>query len=225
MPSKKKPAVEIVPAPEAIVGPVPTELMIARLVKERSDEIMTSPGAEFEPAFQPREIAYEIQRRQTVFDRRKWALYFAKWGCQTCGRKDVSHFARAYCQTCHLLIRKRLEKIKIEFDRENPEREIAQQIDRITSRIRSANALFEESEPPHQPSPPETTAPSPDRTLAYRRRNLAAGKCAYCPRPLAPNSTHYCVECLGRKREGKRKRREEFKTRLRAVINPQEREK
>jgi len=212
MPRTRKPIVEVLPPSEAALVPAGENLeaLLDRMVRERVNEILRERGdAPLEPDFQPREVAYELQRRQTVYERHKWARYFERWGCRRCNRKDVPHASAGFCVRCHMLFTGRLLKIKRDYDKANPEKEINRQIDRITSKIRNARMLLGEG---------ETTGPFHDRAPAYRRRNLAAGLCAYCPRPLAPNSTHYCVECLGKKREGKRKRREEFKARLRAPL-------
>jgi len=218
MPRINKPRVEILSPSEAVLVPRPTaesiQAAIDRMVRERVDAILAEHGAALlEPDFQSKEVSYEIQRRQTVFERRRWSLYFEKWGCRRCDRKDVGHAGGGYCDRCHSLFFGRLVRIKREFDAANPDKEIQKDIDRLTRRLRSARELLE---PSRLASLPETTEPSRDRSRTYQKRNLAAGKCAYCPRPLAPNSTHYCEECLGKKRDRKRKRREEFKARLQA---------
>ncbi len=113
MPRKKKPIVEIVPTSEmALVPKAPTanfQAVLDRMVRDRVDEILTERGAALlEPDFHTREIAIEIQQHQTVFDRRKWGLYFEKWGCRMCGKKQVSHGTKGYCDACHHLIYDRL---------------------------------------------------------------------------------------------------------------------
>jgi hypothetical protein len=221
MPRKNTSRVEILSASEAVLVPRPTaenlQAAIDRMVRERVDAILAEHGAALlEPDFQSREVSYEIQRRQTVFERRRWSLYFEKWGCRRCDRKTVSHVCGGYCDRCHNLLFGRLVRIKREFDAANPDKEMQRNIDRLTRRLRSAQELLE---PPRLPPAPETSGLSPGRCVrAYRKNNVAAGKCTYCPRPLAPNSIHYCEECLRKKREGKRKRREEFKARLRAAL-------
>jgi len=220
MPRKNKPRVEILSASEAVLVPRPTaenlQAAIDRMVRERVDAILAEHGAALlEPDLQSREVSYEIQRRQTVFERRRWSLYFEEWGCRRCDRKTVSHAGGGYCGRCYTLIFERLVRIKREFDAANPDKEMQRNIDLLTRKLRSARELLG---PPRLPSLPETSGLSHSRSvMAYRKSNIAAGKCTYCPRPLAPNSIHYCKECLRKKREGKRKRREEFKARLRAA--------
>lgn len=149
MPDKKKPIVEIMPTSEAALMPKPPaanlQAMIDHIVRERVDEIMAERGAALESDFQPREVLYEIRQRQTVFERRKWSLYFEKWGCRKCGRKKVSHASGGFCGRCQNLFQSRLTVLKREYERANPELEIQRQIDHITSRVRTAEALLVES--------------------------------------------------------------------------------
>src|SRR5882724_6868971 len=116
--------------------------VLDRMVRDRVDEIMAErgrPGGA--QLFQPRDVSYEIQRRQTVFERRKWALYFAKWGCRMCRRKKINHSSGGCCAACTSMVANRLSQIKIEYDRENPETQINENIDRLTRRLRSAQEL------------------------------------------------------------------------------------
>jgi hypothetical protein len=152
MPRKKKPVVEIVRLPEAVLAPSPTtahlQAVLDRMVRQRVDEIMAERGdVDLEPDFQSKEVAYELQRRQTVFDRKKWRLYFEEWGCRMCQRKKwVSHASSGHCSRCVSLMNARLAKIKRRFEEANPETEIDRQIDRISSRLRSAQELLGEIE-------------------------------------------------------------------------------
>lgn len=147
MPRKKKPIVEIVPASQAALVPKPSpaniEAIIERMVWERVDEILAERGAaEMEPNFQPREISTEIRLRQSVYERRKWSIYFEKWGCKVCGNKKVSHVGSGSCERCYMRVYQRLAQIKHDFDKANPESEIKRDIDQITKRVRSAQALL-----------------------------------------------------------------------------------
>jgi Zn finger protein HypA/HybF involved in hydrogenase expression len=151
MTRKKKPGVEIVPASEtALVPKRPAEspqAVLDRMVRERVDEIMAERGsAPMESDFQPKEVAFELQRRQTVFERRKWPLYFEKWGCRKCERKRVAHMSTGQCAACHSRLQQRLAAIKRDFDKANPDQEIERKIDQLTSRFRSAQALLGELE-------------------------------------------------------------------------------
>jgi Zn finger protein HypA/HybF involved in hydrogenase expression len=147
MPRKKTPRVEIVPrSEEALVPAPPTETpqaMLDRIVRERVDEIMAERGAgQLDPDFQTRKVAYEIQRRQTVFERRRWSIYFEKFGCRRCDDKEVSHCGGGYCDKCHGLLWQRLAKIKLDYEKANTERDIQKQIDHLTLRSRTAQALL-----------------------------------------------------------------------------------
>ena len=157
MPRKKRPTVEIVranPAPPAPRGLTPApgarlapdaklEGMLTRLVQERVDEIMAQRGAvDLEPDFRPKEVAWEIQRRQTVFERRKWSLYFSKWGCRRCDRKKAVHAGNGYCSKCHGLFFGRLTQLRREHDRNNPESEVDRHVEHIVSRVRNAERLL-----------------------------------------------------------------------------------
>jgi hypothetical protein len=151
MSRKKKPAVDIVPASEsALVPKRPSgnlKAVLDRMVRERVDEIMAERGsAPMEPDFQPKEVAYELQRRQTVFERHKWRLYFEKWGCRKCERKRVNHASSGHCAACHNRLQMRLAQIKRDFDQANPDQEIERKIGQLTSRFRSAQALLGEHE-------------------------------------------------------------------------------
>lgn len=147
MPRKKVPTAEIVPASQAAIVPPRSredvETMIARIVRERVDEIMVKVEAgQVEPDFLLKDEAAELRRRQDVFERRKWSLYFEKYGCRTCHRKNVSNFGTGHCQPCYQLIAQRLKQLRAEYEREHPDSEIDRQIDRLTSRFRVAKSLL-----------------------------------------------------------------------------------
>ena len=147
MPRKKKPTVEIVRANPVPLVPQPPgaklEAMLTRLVQERVDDIMGQRGAvDMEPDFRPKEVAWEIQRRQTVFERRKWSLYFSKWGCRRCDHKKAVHAGNGYCPKCHGLFSGRLTQLRREHDRNNPEHEVDRQVGQIDSRVRFAERLL-----------------------------------------------------------------------------------
>jgi hypothetical protein len=143
MPRKKKPAVEIVPASEAALVPKPAtanlQAMLDRMVRDKVDEIMAERAAgQSELAHQPR----EIRRHHPGFERVKWPLYFEKWGCEVCGRKrQVSHGSKGRCATCVLRLYHRMQRLEREWVRNNPESQIAEDIDRLTRRFRSAQEL------------------------------------------------------------------------------------
>lgn len=55
----------------------------------------------FEPFFRRRSESLRIQRNQTVAERRKFAVAFAKVGCLRCQTKDRPHRANGLCTVCH----------------------------------------------------------------------------------------------------------------------------
>lgn len=151
MPRKKPITAEIVPASQAnLVPPRPheeIEAMIARLVQEHVDEIMVKVDAgHLETDFLRRDDRVELRSRQNLFERRKWSLYFDKFGCRMCHRKGLPYMSTGHCTTCHGLLANRLGQIKREYDRDNPEAAIDRQIDRLTSRFIAAKSLLSDSD-------------------------------------------------------------------------------
>jgi hypothetical protein len=138
---------ELVRSPQAI-SPFTegVQAMIARLVKDRVDQIVIQNKAdEPEPDFLPREIDYQVRRAQDVFERHKWPLYFEKWGCRMCRRKkNVSHAAGGCCSRCYHIVTTRLRQIRLAYEQGNPEYEIFRQIDRLTLPERTAKQLLAE---------------------------------------------------------------------------------
>jgi hypothetical protein len=117
------------------IAPAKQDLQAAldRMVRSRVDEIMAQRDSQrfepdfrqlFEPDFRPRSLTGEIFKRQTVFDRKKWSLYYADWGCRRCDRKDVPHQALGYCAKCFGLITQRLRLLRRTWDREHPQQQI-----------------------------------------------------------------------------------------------------
>jgi hypothetical protein len=210
MPKKQTVSVEIVRRP----SPEDMKAMLDRMVTDKIEQILAERDLEqLAPVYR----SSRIRPIHPGFEREKHGLYFEKWGCEVCGRKDnVSHMGKARCERCNTRYHQRIAALEREWISKNPESQIVEDIDRLTRRLRTAQELLEESENGEE-SPAEATELSRSRSvMAYRKNNRAANKCTYCPRPLAPNSIHYCKECLRKKREGKRKRREDFKARLRA---------
>jgi hypothetical protein len=139
--------IEIMPRSEGALVPTSPaakfRAMLESMVRERVDEIMANRGAsQLEHDFQPREVAIAIRRRRTVFESRKWRLYFEKWGCRMCSQKTVLHVSGGCCQRCTSLVTQRLSQIKRDYEKANPEREIERQIGHLTSRERSARNLL-----------------------------------------------------------------------------------
>lgn len=144
--SRKQKPVEIVPAfEEALVPKASANLknVLRGLIKEiLVDEGAVSSG----PAVETREIIVRTQRPLTVFDRKKWSLYFEKWGCRTCGKKNVGHGSNGHCAACNTLANNRLQQIKREFDSVRPDQQIQQNIDHLTLRLRTAKELLSDGD-------------------------------------------------------------------------------
>ena len=102
MPKKPKPKrVEVLaPAPK-VPGVEDFKRIIAEAVERKVSEVLSSAGADLEPWFQPKKVAYEIRKRQTVTEQRKWSYFFDDWGCVVCGTKDRAHESLGMCSTCH----------------------------------------------------------------------------------------------------------------------------
>ena len=117
---------EIVLRSEAVVVSKPDlQATLERMVRERVDEIMGQRDSQlFEPDFRPRSLTREILQRQTVFDRKKWSLYYAQWGCRRCDRKNVPHASLGCCAKCHRLLTHRLIRLKHAWDSEHPQQQV-----------------------------------------------------------------------------------------------------
>ena len=198
----KKVSVEIVPRP----SPVDMKVMLDRLVTEKVEQILAERDLEqLAPVYRNR----RIRPFYPGFERDKHSLYFEKHGCDSCGRKNgLIHACNARCDSCNRRWQTRMARLEAAWVAVHPESEILEDVDALTRRQRTAQELLR--------GEGGTGLSHRRHVSAYRTHNIAAGKCTYCPRPLAPNSTHYCVECLRKKRDRKRKKREDFKARLRA---------
>ena len=143
---------EVVHEPEAAIAPIATKepspnlkAVIEAMVRQRVDEIMSANGVgELEPDCRPREVARVSQQSQNMFEREKWVLYFEKWGCRMCGKKNVIHSSTGHCETCRARLFHRLKQIKRDYERAHPEAEISRQIDQLTLRARTAEGLLSE---------------------------------------------------------------------------------
>lgn len=147
MPPRRRSSTAIVVAPQAELVPrtSPQELQeaIEAMVRKRVDEILSIRNAgELDPDFEPRNIANNRLLRKSMFERKKWALYFDKWGCRGCGKKDVSHSGTGHCVLCYRKLQLRLLQIEKEFNAEHSDAEIHKRIDDLTSRTRTARELL-----------------------------------------------------------------------------------
>ncbi len=155
MPRQKKNTAEIVPASEAHLVPKLSENslrgMIQEMVARQVSEIIQSGTMELQPDFEAREVAVAIMKLQAVWDRRKWALYYHKWGCRRCDNTESSsthgapHRGIGYCRKCYQLFVERLKQLRLEWDRERPQRH--EEVDAITRRVRSAERLLGNARP------------------------------------------------------------------------------
>jgi hypothetical protein len=61
-----------------------------------------------DPFLRSRQESNAIRRQQTVTERKKWALYYARYGCHRCDGKDKPHESNGLCANCHRIIVTRL---------------------------------------------------------------------------------------------------------------------
>jgi hypothetical protein len=70
--------------------------MVADLIdKQVSEALASNSDALFQPWFQLRKVAYEIKRKQTVTEQRKWTEYFKKYGCIVCSPNARTNYGHA----------------------------------------------------------------------------------------------------------------------------------
>jgi len=79
----------------------------------------------FEPFFRSRQVAYELQRLQTVSEQRKFTIYFERYGCLVCETRKTIHAGNGMCGNCRNRVFYRLTQIIAEGiktnQRERPE--------------------------------------------------------------------------------------------------------
>jgi hypothetical protein len=124
--------------------PSPEEMntMLDRMVTDKIEKALAERDLEqLAPVYRNR----RIRPIHPGFERDKHALYFEKWGCQTCGRKrNVNHMCNARCERCHVRFEQRMMQLEREWVSKNPESQILEDIDRLTRPLRSARALLGE---------------------------------------------------------------------------------
>jgi hypothetical protein len=136
MPRSKKPRTELIrvtPQPA-----IPDLATLDLLIQKRVAEATASQGAILEPWFQSKAVGAEIRRHQPVYQQRKWSLYFEKFGCVICRSKKTPHQSRGMCHPCSRRLVARLVTIEREYAKAHPHEYENQQIDNLTSRLRSA---------------------------------------------------------------------------------------
>jgi hypothetical protein len=117
------------------------------LIQKRVAEAQASQGAILEPWFQSPAVAAAIRRHQSVFQQRKWSLYYAKHGCIGCGTKERPHSARGFCARCQQNVVDRLLAIEKEYAKAHPQEYENQQIESLASRIRDAARILGTARP------------------------------------------------------------------------------
>ena len=70
-----------------------------------------------EPWFRTRQESLKIKRTQTVPEQRKWSVYYERWGCVCCKKKQLPHRALGFCLTCYLRVSQRIKEILKEAKR------------------------------------------------------------------------------------------------------------
>ena len=120
---------------------------IDRLVKQNVEEILArhADAALFEPDIFHDRLVHDEMARRNVFDRKKWALYFAQWGCRECKKTDQVHVGSAYCLHCYQVIRTRMIQLRKNWEAEHPAH--PPELDQIDEKIRTAKRVFADGEP------------------------------------------------------------------------------
>ena len=138
MPRLKKPRTEIVR-----VQPQMDLATLDALIQRRVAEAQADQGAILEPWFQTsKTLAAEIRRHESLFHKRKFTLYFEKWGCVICGTKRKSHESHGMCRGCRGRFVFRLRQLEREYAKSHPAEYQDQQVESLTSRIRSAERIL-----------------------------------------------------------------------------------
>jgi hypothetical protein len=143
MPRSKKPKAELMR-----VAPQMDLETLDALIQKRVAEATASQGAILEPWFQTsRALAAAIRRHESIFHKRKFALYFEKWGCLVCGTKKEAHDNHGMCHKCLGKFVERLRQLEKEYAKAHPQEYENQQIESLTSRVRSAERILGTARP------------------------------------------------------------------------------
>jgi len=151
--SKNKPVeAELLPSVDSILRAGTDQATLNRLVQQKVAEIMAERDAVvFEPFFRSRQIAYELKRLQTQPERRKWSVFYDRYGCLICETRTRIHVGNGMCTQCYARTFNTLKQI------------IAEGMIGKTARP-SHNALLQES-------PKQTPALLPAASGVHRRWN------------------------------------------------------
>ena len=121
MSSSKDVKIELLPSRDSVLRAGIDEKTLTLLVKEKVAEIMADREAiVFEPFFRSRQIAYEIKRLQTMPEREKWSVYFARYGCLICETRERIHVGNGMCNSCYSRTFNSLKQIVSEGVNRNP---------------------------------------------------------------------------------------------------------
>jgi hypothetical protein len=138
MPRSKKPKAELIR-----VAPQMDLEALDRLIQKRVAEAQASQGAILEPWFQTsRALAAEIRRHASMFHKKKFALYYDKWGCLVCGTKEKAHDNHGMCHNCDFKFVLRLKQLEKDYAKAHPQEYANQQTESLSSRIRNAERIL-----------------------------------------------------------------------------------
>jgi hypothetical protein len=93
---------------------------LRELIEQKLAEMMGGDAGLFEPFFQPKKIADEIRKLQTVPQQRKWQHYFLEFGCLICRKKNRAHTSNGMCSACRRRTDARLRAILRTTEKERP---------------------------------------------------------------------------------------------------------
>ena len=79
--------------------------------------------------------------------KRKFSLYFEKWGCVVCSTKTRPHDSNAMCHNCVKKFVERLKQLEKEYAKAHPQEYENQQTENLTSRIRNAERILGRARP------------------------------------------------------------------------------
>jgi hypothetical protein len=97
-------SLEILPAHSRAEIEKYAQYRIAELLAARDEFV-------FEPFFRLRRIANEMFRIQTVPERRKWQVFYERFGCLHCQTTELAHTGNGLCSDCYKWVSANLKKI------------------------------------------------------------------------------------------------------------------
>ena len=173
--------VEVLP-PDVQLGAVsPAEAKLQALVQRQiAEALVQKEGMLFEPWFRARRIAEEIRRLQIVPERKKWSIYYDKWGCLRCGTNSRQHASHGMCLNCNVQIVQRLKEIVRELrgEKEHPVPRVCEDCGRRFPAM--TDARWELAYEQHEISRHHT------RKTLYLAEGAVARSCALCAKDFRP---------------------------------------